>query len=319
MWSDEGLSLHRAQLSVSEITANTITIDGIDTRDTNPPFYFLLLHLFYTTMGDSIFARRYLGVLAATLAIPLIYSLGTVALGRRVGLVAALLIAISPFHVWQAQVMRNYGLLLTLNLISVYGLFRFALASPGEKSGKWIILWGIAGLLGIYTHYFGFCVFAYGIIALGLLLARRWDFRHVLQRKKSWLLAGLVGLILLPIVALALSQFSAGPQIDFYRLPLKQVLNHAASAFSVGVNRSLTLPWWRVLPVVLIALAGIWFSWRNRALSTVLLLGYQIIPLGLLLTLSIVNPIYNGVRHLLIGLPPFLLFTAAGIVGPFKM
>ena len=40
---------------------------------------------------------------------------------------AALLLAFSPFHVWQSQVLRNYGLLVSLNLLAVYGAWRTAL------------------------------------------------------------------------------------------------------------------------------------------------------------------------------------------------
>jgi hypothetical protein len=35
--------------------------------------------------------------------------------------------------------------------------------------------------------------------------------------------------------------------------------------------------------------------------------------MGLMLTLSLINPLYNGTRHLLIGLPPFLLLVAAAL------
>jgi len=66
-------------------------------------------------------------------------------------------------------------------------------------------------------------------------------------------------------------------------------------------------------------LVGLWFGWRKRPKAAALLLGYQILPLAMLLAISLLNPLYNGVRHLLIGLPPFLLFLAAGIIGPFQL
>ena len=76
LWSDEGLSLYRSNLSLMELVSNTITVDGVDTRDTNPPLYFLLLHLWRRAVGDTIFALRYLGVLAGVLSVPLIFVLG---------------------------------------------------------------------------------------------------------------------------------------------------------------------------------------------------------------------------------------------------
>ncbi len=157
MWSDEGLSLYRAQLPLAEVFENTITVDGIDTRDTNPPLYFLLLNLWRRAAGDSVFALRYFGVLAGVLAVPLLYVLGQLAYNRPLGLVAAALLALSPFAVWMSQELRNYGLLLSLNLLTVYGLFRFLL---GDGRRRWLILWVTAGLLGAYSHYFGFFILA---------------------------------------------------------------------------------------------------------------------------------------------------------------
>jgi mannosyltransferase len=319
MWSDEGLSLYRASLSLPEIVANVITVDGIDTQDTNPPFYFLFLHLFKMLAGDTIFSLRFGGAAIATLAVPLIYVMGAVTFRRRVGLVAALLMAISPFHVWQSQVLRNYGILITINMLSVYGLLRFALAKPGGDRRKWLLLWAGAGLLGIYTHYFGFFIFSYGLITLGVITIRQWDLGQLARKRQFWLAVGLGILILLPAVIVGLNRFAAGQQVDFSQVPLLKVLNHAASAFSVGVNWTLTHPWWRVLPVALVALVGLWFGWKRRPKAAALLVGYQIVPLALLLTISLINPLYNGVRHLLIGLPPFLLFVAAGIIGPFQL
>ncbi len=316
MWSDEGLSLYRATLSIPEILANTITIDGVETRDTNPPLYFLFLHLFRTTAGETVFALRYFGVVTSSLSIPLIYVLGSTSLGRRVGLVAAFLLALSPFHVWQSQVLRNYGLLITLNLLSVYGLFRYVLAQPGKRKSSWLSLWLAAGLIGIYTHFFAFFVFAFGLLALAITVAREWGIGRLLKATWFWIALGLALVILLPATALAINRFAAGQQIDFEYVPLRKFLVETMSAFSVGVNWSLNHPWWRVLPVVLIALLGLWFAWRRRYASTALLLGYQIMPLALLYTLSYINPLYNGVRHLLIGLPPFVIFLASGIVGP---
>ena len=50
MWSDEGLSYYRATLPTAEVLKGLIVIDGVETRDTNPPLYFLLLH-FWETWG----------------------------------------------------------------------------------------------------------------------------------------------------------------------------------------------------------------------------------------------------------------------------
>lgn len=314
MWSDEGLSLHRALQSPLEVVNGLIVIDGVETRDTNPPLYFLLLHFWRNLTGDTILALRYSGVLAGTLAVPLTFVLGSVIFGKRVGLAAALLMAISPFHVWQSQVLRNYSMLLTLNLTSVYGLFRYVLAPPQKAQKRWLALWMVAGLLGIYTHYFGFFVFTFGVITLLVLVVHSWGIRGLVRQKWFWLFLAAGLLLMFPAVSIGLDRFQAGQQVDFYHVPLVQVLGQAAGAFSVGVEPDLQHPWFLVLPATILAFAGLLFAWCSSKKAAIILLGYQLIPLGLLLFLSTINPLYNGVRHLLIGLPPFLLFAAAGAV-----
>jgi 4-amino-4-deoxy-L-arabinose transferase-like glycosyltransferase len=318
LWSDEGLSLYRSALSLPEVLANTITIDGVDTRDATPPFYFLLLWAFRAVAGETVFALRFASVAVSTLAIPLIYLLGSLTLGRRVGLIAAIFLAISPFHIWQSQVLRNYGILITLNLLSIYGLYRYLLAKAGRRRPIWLALWLGASLIGIYTHFFALFVFAYSLLALVLTLASEKGIDRLLRKVWFWVGAGAALLIVLPAIAWAANRFMAGRQIDFAFVPLARFLLQTISALGVGVNWSLTHPFWRTLPVLMIAIAGLWFAWRYRRKPAVLLVGYQLVPLGLLYGLSYVNPIYNGVRHLLIGLPPFIIFVASGIVGPFQ-
>jgi mannosyltransferase len=315
-WSDEGLSLYRSQQPLAGVWRNTITVDGIDTSDTNPPFYFLLLHWWQLGTGDSMFALRYLGVLLALPAIPLIYLLGQSVAGRSIGLLAALLLALSPFHIWETQILRNYGLLITLNLFSVYGLFRLTLPDqPARRRWPWLLLWLGSGLLGIYTHYFGFFIFAYGLAGLGWVGRQRWGMARLLAWRKLWWGLLLGGLLLLPVIPIALERFAAGQQIDFYPVPWSHVAHHAASAFAVGLSPTLVHPGWRVWPPVVLAGLGLIGLWRLRPGAAQLLLGYQLIPLGLLLLLSLFNPLYNGTRHLLIGLPPFLLLLATGVRG----
>ena len=315
MWSDEGLSYYRAGLPPAEILQNTITIDGVVTHDTNPPLYFLLLNLWRRFGGDSVSSLRLAGALAGWLAVPLMFVLGAAAYDEKVGLAAALLMAISPFDVWQSQVLRNYGLLLTFNLFAVYGLVRFALASEEKGNWRWLALWGVASLLGIYTHYFGFLVFAFGLLVLAVVFFQRYQGHRLLGRPRLLVGLGLVLLLVVPATMLAFDRFRQGQQFDFFPVPLGTVIHTAASAFGIGVSPSLTFPWTMLLPAIILFLIGLATGLRWRPKATLIIAGYQIIPLGLLLLLSLINPLFNGVRHLLIGLPPFLLLVAAGIAG----
>lgn len=316
MWSDEGLSLYRLRQPIPQLLQNIITIDGIDSRDTNPPLYFLLLHGWRYLGGETVFALRYGGVLLALLAVPLIYRLGGLMLPRWGSLLATFLLAISPFHVWQSQVLRNYSLLITVNVLAVYALFRFS--QGGTRPWRWLLLWLTAVLFGSYTHYFGLFILAYGMVGLFFVVFYKWRRQlHVLLRGRRWVLAaGLGMLLLLPVLHIALERFRAGRQVDFYYVSAPDFVHHALGAFGVGMPVALTQPWALIGPSLLLFLAGGLWLIRRHWPQALLLVGYQLIPLSLLQLLSLLNPLYNGPRHLLIGLPPFLLLLAAGVTLP---
>ena len=321
MWSDEGLSWYRAGQPAGFILSNTITIDGHATTDTNPPLYFLLLHLFGQLTGMTVFTLRYAGVIVGLVSVPFIYLLGRQLGGSRVGLVAAFLLAIAPLHVWQSQEMRNYPLLLLWNLLAVYGSWRVG------DGWRWWLIWLVGSVAGVLTHYFGFFVLAYTGLVVGWFVVGNSLYLWVRHRLHSvsaggktavnrlWIVTALVGLvaILMPIVLVAWRRFRGGQQVDFVFVPLIDFVTHALSAFSVGVIPDFVQPLWRVAPAVTLVGIGLWRLWRRDRMRWLMVVGYGIVPLGVLWGLSTVNPLYNGVRHLLIGLPPFLLLMAAGV------
>jgi 4-amino-4-deoxy-L-arabinose transferase-like glycosyltransferase len=310
MWSDEGLSLYRARQPLAQIHQNIITVDGIDTQDTTPPFYFYLLHAWRAVTGERVFTLRFVGVLLGVLAIPFAYLCGKLLTAdHRAGVMAAVFLAISPLHVWESQELRNYSLLVLLNFVSVYGLWRFVLRG---QHGRWLALWMAGSLIGIYSHYFSFFVFAYGLLVLAIWAMGRYR-QQLWQQKWAWLGGITCLLLILPILPIATSRFLAGQQVDFFHISLPEVLNQVVSAYGVGVSPTLTHPWLWWLPAAALALVGLILLWPRRP-SRWLLLGYQFIPFALLLLLSLFNPLYNGVRHTILGLPPFILFMGCGAV-----
>ena len=75
----------------------------------NPPLYYSVLHG-WLRFGDSEAALRIPSMVFGVLTIPLVYALGRTIRDHRLGLVAALLFAISPFQVWYSQEARGYSL-----------------------------------------------------------------------------------------------------------------------------------------------------------------------------------------------------------------
>src|SRR5512136_749485 len=77
LWSDEGLSLYRARLTLGENLTNVIVVPpGVPTRDTNPPLYFVALSVLRLVAGESEYALRFLSVVVGVLAVPLLYVTG---------------------------------------------------------------------------------------------------------------------------------------------------------------------------------------------------------------------------------------------------
>jgi uncharacterized membrane protein len=125
LWSDEGLSLYRARLTLSENLTNVIVIPpDVPTQDTNPPLYFVVLSALRAVAGEGEYALRFVSMMAGVLLVPLLYVTGKRLFSERTWMLAAVLGTFSPFLVWYSQEARMYALLATLSLASVYLLLR---------------------------------------------------------------------------------------------------------------------------------------------------------------------------------------------------
>jgi mannosyltransferase len=113
LWWDEGYSLYFATMDLATMVAGTAS-------DIHPPFYYTLLHFWIAFLGSGAVAVRLLSVLISTLTVPLLYRVGRRLVDGRVGMLASLVIAIAPFHIYYSQEVRMYGLVTLLGLLSVY-------------------------------------------------------------------------------------------------------------------------------------------------------------------------------------------------------
>ena len=103
------------------------------------------------------------------LSIVLTYSIGRLLFGKRAGLFAALIIAVSFFHVRYSQEARGYTLMVFLALVSCYALLRLI---SGWKL-RWAGIYVLSSALLCYTHYFGlFTVLAQNIFCFTIFLTR---------------------------------------------------------------------------------------------------------------------------------------------------
>lgn len=132
------------------------------------PLYFVIQYLWAHTVGMSVFVLRLLPVLTSLAGIPVAYALGVLIKSRFTGVVTALLLALSPQHLWYAQELRPYTQLSILALCSMYCLLR----ASGENLFRWWVLNWIANGLALWTYAIGGLIFMVEGLFL-LLFSRR--------------------------------------------------------------------------------------------------------------------------------------------------
>ncbi len=128
-------------------------------RDSSPPLYYLLLHVWIGLFGDGAIALRLLSTLFSLLLVALLFAVGRRVVSRDAGLWAAFFAALSPVQIFYSQQVRMYTLLPLLALASVWFLLR-ALAGGRRRD---LALCVLAATAALYTHNFA--------LYLGLVLA----------------------------------------------------------------------------------------------------------------------------------------------------
>ncbi len=208
IWWDEGWSVWLARQDLWSIALRTAA-------DEHPPLHYLTLHFWDAIGGESAFAVRFSSLALGTLTVALLYRMGRSMVNGWLGLLAALLLTISRFHIWWSQEIKMYSLASLLSLLSLYLFLR--LLRDGDWR-LWLSFLLVSGL-ALWTHYLAILILlAENATMLVLLLgqARRADFRLPLIR---WAVAQ-IGLALLfaPWLYLALTQpttWSSPPPFDF--------------------------------------------------------------------------------------------------------
>ena len=163
LWLDESESwVWATSVSLEDL----ITVTG---QSNHAPTYYAALHGWIKIFGDSDTSIRLLSLVFMVCTIPLVYLLGLVIKSHRLGLIAVLLFASSPFIYEFAQEARPYSLL-TLSatatlLICAYGikkhiienresaLIGFSLRCEKRKANLLWFAFFISLLVAITTHH----------------------------------------------------------------------------------------------------------------------------------------------------------------------
>ena len=153
-WFDEAFSYFVAKQRLKDIILATAA-------DSHPPFYYFLLH-FWQKLGSSEIFLRLLSVIFGVLQIPAIYFLGKNLFNKRVGLVTALISALSPLLIYYSTESRMY--ILTVFFTTLTFLFFFNLLKRWSAING--LLFTITLTLSFYTNYYSLLL----LIPLNLII-----------------------------------------------------------------------------------------------------------------------------------------------------
>jgi uncharacterized membrane protein len=145
-------------------------------QSTHPPLFFCWMYAWLgwlSPLGENwVVKLRSLPALFGVGAIVAIYFVNRIAFSPSRGLMAAYVMAVSPFAVYLSQEARHYTLPMLLVTLSLLGLMQIQQDIFSLKVVRvWVwLLWTIINSIGLYVHYFFILALLAEIITLLLLI-----------------------------------------------------------------------------------------------------------------------------------------------------
>ena len=280
-------------------------LDRLAHHDAHPPLYFLIVRIFTSLFGASEAVLRLPSALAGIAALPLLYRFASRIGDKETGLLAMLLLAISPFHVFFSQEARSYALLLLLCLASLDLLFGLRTA---PSRGRWA---GFAALTAgiMLTHYMG----AFFILSEAAVAALLFRDRPGFLRELALSLAGSLVLYLpwLPTALTHMAGIDRGFWIPKPTWPILGVAlyNLVSHVYHPGVPRAAlaVLPFYLLL--ILVPL-------RDRRRETLALLLLFALPIAGEFLVSMRRPVFYTRTFLHVLIPLWTLAARGAFLLP---
>jgi 4-amino-4-deoxy-L-arabinose transferase-like glycosyltransferase len=306
-----------------------------------PPLYYLVVNAALALRGivGVEAALRLPSVVMGTLSIPLLYFVVRWWLGDRIAVIAAALMAISPFHVWYSQEARPYALLLALALVAVLCLQR-ALVHPESRLWKAATAIALASTFYCHTVAVAFIAFAafYVLVATAHAtlgphwirqLRREWP-RLWRTQWREWLLTFVAVAVLCVPGVYRLVSFPPTNSADTDRAFSPFELAYAVWSFAVGYSLGPSL--WELhspdrgaiilrygpiiapvaVAVATLALLGLGYLRRRAPRAGVVLALWFAFPLAFVILGALVTVHPFNVRYTMIAFVPAIILIAVG-------
>jgi mannosyltransferase len=317
-WYDEIVTLNRVQLPLAELV-----IDAL--KHKHFPTYFLLLEPF-ASAGTHEWALRFPSAVIGAVCVFLVTRLATEVHGPLAGLVAGVLMALSPIEVQFGQEARPYTLISCLLLVAIRGLVRIArrpgsaglpMTRPTGLHGAWVAyLLGTIGALFVENNTAPWLL-ASNLALMAIVHRAAWE-QSGLRRNWAWTQA-IILLVWLPGLTIMLLANRGAVLTGLEWVPKASWESVRSIIGAIYLFRISDLTTFGLLPtplpgfgaaVVILSLLG---AWRLKADPTVLAvigLAFLAMPAAILV-ISTFQPMLVP-RYLLWSTGPFFVLAGVG-------
>lgn len=306
LWLDEAINV---------LGAKNYSFLGMITEyakaDFHPPGYFIILWVWTRFFGFSEISVRIPSVIFGVVAVYLIYLIGKKLYSKNLGLVAALILAVNPLHIYYSQEARMYGL---ATLAVIFNMFLFIKLVKNEKNNHLILI--ISNLLMLLSDYVAYLIFPAQFIFLLFYSPRL---------LRVWFISQFIAfLFFLPWIPVFITQLKIG-LMTAINVP---VWNDVVGSFSIK-NIILTYVKFIIgrisypdkfiygaifLPIGLLFLLLIYKAVKSiNNFNRYILVCWLMLPLVLAAGISLVISIYSYFRLMFV-LPAFILLISLGII-----
>jgi len=249
---------------------------AVAAQSVHPPLFFCLMHSWLSWISPNPFPLawelRAFPAFIGVAAIPAVYCLNRVAFSPAAGLMAAAVMAVSPFAVYLSQEARHYTLPMLLIVLGLLGLIRVQQDFQQQQWPPWFVWlgWIAVNSLGFYVHYFFMLAFTAQITTLVSWMV--WQRRQLPRRYWATTMLAVTGIVLsyLPWLSTLLGHFSR-PETDWLKLPSNEWTDSVVPLYQTlagWVIMAIVLPvenqpLWLAIPAALLMLlyAG-WLGWQ---------------------------------------------------------
>lgn len=291
---DEGYSFALSQRSFTDML-------GLFRWEGNGTIYSVVLWPI-VRVSDSVDALRFPAALASVAAVGATYWAGRELGNRRIALLGAFLLALSPMALRYAQFARPFSFVLLCSALSVALLARYL------RTGSAGVLTGYAVVLAVSAYSNSLAPVL--LIPLHVLLVAPAG-GAALQRL-AIAIAG-AGAMAAPVISLALVETDRRDPL--YWLPSPSVRQIARVAQEIMIGRAPSeLSVIRIASVIGVVAAGALIAaavWNRGYAQSWRFVAWTFVPLGVALAISLVRPVFFG-AYLVLVLPGLCLLLASG-------